>query len=147
MTLGGAKPLRKVRHPMNPLNAYLALEIMHDHAVRAERHRRARPRQAGSPAPRYEAVTIRRATPDDRNALERLAQLEGRRLPSGAALVAEVHGRVLAARWLDSGATLSDPFHPTADLGALLAARARHLGARPSFVAHPVRRLAAALRH
>src|SRR5688572_15140534 len=96
----------KVRHPMNPLNAYLAYEIMSDHAARAERHRRAHPRRTAPPAPHYEAVTIRRATPDDRRALARLAQLEGRRLPSGAALVAEVEGHLLAARWLDGGATL-----------------------------------------
>jgi hypothetical protein len=132
---------------MNPLNAYLALEIMKDHAARAERHRRAHPPRATVPVPRYEAVTIRRATPGDRTALERLAQLEGRRLPAGEALVAEVDGHVPAARWLRSGATLSDPFQPTSELAALLAARARHLGARPSLVAHPVRRLAAALRH
>jgi len=136
-----------VRHPMNPLNAYLAYEIMSDHAARAERHRRARRPRAPSRVPRDVAVTIRRALAEDRSALERIAQLEGRRLPSGAALVAEVDGRVMAARWLDGGATLSDPFQPTAELTALLDARARHLGARPSFVTHPVRRLAAVLRH
>jgi hypothetical protein len=132
---------------MNPLNAYLAYEIMSDHATRAERHRRARRPRAPSPVPRDVAVTIRRALPEDRSALERIAQLEGRPLPSGAALVAEVDGRVVAARWLDGGATLSDPFQPTSELIALLDARARHLGARPSFVTHPVRRLAAVLRH
>ena len=132
---------------MNPLNAYLAYEIMSDYAARAERHRRAHTREPAPPVPRYEAVTIRRATPDDRSTLERLAQLEGRRRPGGGALVAEVDGHVLAARWLDGGATLADPFQPTAELLSLLETRARHLGARPSFVTHPVRRLAAALRH
>jgi hypothetical protein len=131
---------------MNPLNAYLAYEIMSDHAARAERYRRAHPRRATQPAPRYEAVTIRRATPHDRSALERLAQLEGRRLPAGGALVAEVDGQVLAARWLDGGATFADPFQPTGELVSLLATRARHLGARPSFVAHPLRHVAASVR-
>ena len=132
---------------MNPLNAYLAYEIMSDHAARAERYRRAHPPRMAAPAPRYDAVTIRRATPGDRSALERLAQLEGRRVPAGAALVAEADGHVVAARWLDGGATLADPFRPTGELLSLLETRARHLGVRPSFVAHPLRRVATALRH
>ncbi len=37
---------------MNPLNAYLALEIMHDSMERAERERRStRPRGSGRPEP------------------------------------------------------------------------------------------------
>jgi hypothetical protein len=35
---------------MNQLNAYMALEIMHDSLERAERERRARPAQAQPPA-------------------------------------------------------------------------------------------------
>lgn len=38
---------------MNQLNAYLALEIMHDHMERAERHRRARPSREQPPGPRH----------------------------------------------------------------------------------------------
>ena len=130
---------------MNPLNAYLTLEIMHDHMERAERHRHARAAAAAA-APRYNAVTIRRAAGADGPALERLAQLEGRPAPAGPALVAEVERQVLAVDSLHDGATLADPFRPTEELLALLQARARHLGARPSFVTHPVRRTAAALR-
>ena len=130
---------------MNPLNAYLALEIISDHQRRAERHRRARPAPIAT-APGYDAVTIRRATEADGPALERLAQLEGRPTPAGPALVAEVGRRVLAARSLD-GVTLAHPFHPTSELVSLLEMRARHLGSRPRFATHPVRRIAAALRH
>ena len=36
---------------MNQLNAYLALEIMHDSMERAERERRAQPRAEQPPAP------------------------------------------------------------------------------------------------
>lgn len=43
---------------MNQLNAYMALEIMHDSMERAERQRRARPPRQQPPAPRYDAVTI-----------------------------------------------------------------------------------------
>ena len=131
---------------MNPLNAYLALEIMNDHMARAERHRRAHLARAQLPRPRYDAVTIRRTTPDDETALERLAQLEGRTSPGGPALVAEVDDRILAARWLGADQTLADPFLPTQELVSLLETRARHLGARPRLLTHPLRRLAAALR-
>jgi hypothetical protein len=130
---------------MNPLNAYLALEIISDHQRRAERHRLARPATVESAPGGYDAVTIRRATGADGPALERLAQLEGRPTPAGPALVAEVGRRVLAARSLD-GVTLAHPFHPTSELVSLLEMRARHLGSRPRFAAHPARRIAAALR-
>jgi hypothetical protein len=133
---------------MNPLNAYLALEIIHDHAERAERHRRAHMAHKGaSTPPRYDAVTIRRAGPDDSGALKRLAELEGAPPPQGPTLVAEVEDRILAAKPLDAGRTLADPFRPTAELESLLETRARHLGVRPRLIAHPLRRATAAFRH
>jgi len=42
---------------MHPLNAYLALEIMHDHMERAERHRRARPSREQQPGSRHALET------------------------------------------------------------------------------------------
>ena len=131
---------------MNPLNASLALELMNDHAARAERYRQAHRRRERGPSPGYEAVTIRRTSPDDWRALERLAQLEGRTVPDGPALAAEVDERILAARWIRAEVTLADPFLPTAELVALLDTRARHLGARPRTVTRPLRRAVAALR-
>jgi hypothetical protein len=130
---------------MNPLNAYLALEIMNERIERAERHRRAHPRRE-QPGPSYDAVTIRRTTPDDWSALERLAQLEGRAAPERQALVAEVDDRILAARWIHEDVTLADPFEPTGELLSLLETRARHLGARPRFVTRRLRRAVGALR-
>jgi hypothetical protein len=131
---------------MNPLNAYLAFEIMNDRIAHAERYRLAHAAREEASLPRYDAVTIRRATPDDWTAVERLAELEGRTPPSGAALVAEVDERILAVRWIRDDVMLADPFQPTGELVLLLDARARHLGARPRFLAHPLRRTAAALR-
>ena len=131
---------------MNPLNAYLALELMHDHAARAERYRRQHRHREPAPCRRYDAVTIRRATPDDRRALERLGQLEGRAVPDGPPLVAEADEQILAARWIDADVALADPFLPTAELVALLDIRARHLGARARRVTRPFRRAASALR-
>jgi hypothetical protein len=119
---------------------------MHDSIERAERDRRARLSQEQPPAPRYDAVTIRRTTPDDRPGLDRLAQLEGRIPPSGPALVAEVDDRILAARWTSDDVTLADPFLPTCELVSLLDTRARHLGEGPRLVTRRLRRAVAVLR-
>jgi hypothetical protein len=127
---------------MNPLNAYLAQSIMDERFARADAHRRAVARPAEPSPPRYESVTIRRATPDDRAALERLAALEGRSAPQGRALVAEAAGHVMAATWLDAGATLADPFQPTGELVALLKARSAQLG-QPGPATRHLRRAAA----
>jgi hypothetical protein len=131
---------------MNQLNAYLALETIHDNIERAERDRRARRSREQPPAPGYDAVTIRRTTPDDRTGLDRLAQLEGRIAPGGPALVAEVDDRILAARWTSEDVTLADPFVPTGELVSLLDTRARHLGERPRLVTRRLRRAFAVLR-
>ena len=84
-----------------------------------------------------EDVLIRRADGRDCRALDRLEQLEGRRLGLGGVLVAEVRGEVLAALPLGGGPPLADPFRRTAWLVELLE-RARqgldhaHPGGRPS---------------
>lgn len=72
------------------------------------------------------AVTIRRATDADHDALVRLAALDSGPLPE-ACLVAEVDGVLWAARSLTTGAVVADPFRWTADLVELLHERARHL--------------------
>ena len=66
---------------------------------------------------------IRYAEDRDAAALERLAQLEGRHLPAGRVLLAEVEGEVLAALPLAGGPPLADPFRPTASLVELLRTR------------------------
>jgi hypothetical protein len=65
-------------------------------------------------------VVVRLATDNDRAALARLAQLEGRMLPDGATLLAERHGVVLAAISIETAEAIADPFRPTADLVELL---------------------------
>src|SRR3954465_586681 len=70
--------------------------------------------------PLLAAVVIRPAYPDDASPLERLARLDSRRPLDGPMLVAERDGRVLAAIATRDGATIADPFSPTADLVALL---------------------------
>jgi hypothetical protein len=88
-----------------------------------------------------DTVTIRRATPSDGVALDRLAALDSAMPLTGDVLVAEAGGRVAAALSLRSGRAVSDPFLPTADLVALLRARAGRLVApRSALLARVSRR-------
>ena len=79
-------------------------------------------------------LTIRRAYPDDGDALVRLAQLDSGRAPSGPALVAESGGEIVAALDLERGTAIADPFVPTANIVELLrlhASRTAHEGRFP----------------
>ena len=59
----------------------------------------------------------------------KLSERDGRGKPPGPLLVAEVDGRLLAARSLEDGRSVADPFHHTAHLSELLALRSVHLHA------------------
>jgi hypothetical protein len=65
-------------------------------------------------------LTIRFARPDDGAALGVLAQLDSASVPAGPVLLAETGGRVLAALSLSDGASVADPFEPTAQVLELL---------------------------
>jgi hypothetical protein len=67
--------------------------------------------------------TIRAARPEDAQALRRLAQLEGARPLTGQVLVAELDGDPVAALSVETGATVSDPFRPSAEAVELLRQR------------------------
>ena len=73
------------------------------------------------------SFTIRRAGVADSGALARLAALDSSKPPAGHALVAEVGGELWAAVEIDSGASVSDPFRPSADLVDLLRFRAERM--------------------
>jgi len=75
-------------------------------------------------------VLIRAARGSDGNALEQLAQLDSARVPAGELLVAESDGEIVAAHAPASGATIADPFRPTATVVDLLRLRAASLGSR-----------------
>jgi hypothetical protein len=77
------------------------------------------------------SIVLRRAVADDAAALDRLAQLDSKRLPAGAHLIAESDGVMLAALAQPSGAVVADPFEPTADAVELLREWARQRTARP----------------
>jgi hypothetical protein len=80
-----------------------------------------------------ESLVIRGSRPDDRRALARLAELDGRRVLDGErVLIAEVDGVLRAAVPIDSGEPVADPFHPTAAVLEVLKLRAAQLrGDRP----------------
>src|SRR4051794_35060346 len=80
-------------------------------------------------------VTIRRAYPDDRAALRRLAILDSADPLTGDVLVAEVDGELRAAVALSGGVAIADPFHRTADLVELLRIRAARMDRPPIRVA------------
>ena len=89
-------------------------------------------------------VTIRHAAAGDMKALERLAALDSRRVPSGELFVAEVGGRLLAATSIDTGAVIADPFEHTAALVELLqiqASAVRPAAALPAVVDERVEEL------
>jgi len=72
------------------------------------------------------ALTIRVAqTPEP--ALDRLAELDGRVLPGGPSLVAEVDGRPIAALALADATAVADPMRPSAPFLELLRVRARQM--------------------
>jgi hypothetical protein len=100
-----------------------------------------RPRTIEEPTRRRESddapLTIRHADSVDLSALQRLAALDSRRIPSGELFVAEVSGSLLAAVSIDTGAVIADPFEHTAaivDLLRLHASAVRPPAPRPAVV-------------
>ncbi len=80
-----------------------------------------------------QALTIRMAYPDDRAALERLATLDAKPLPSEPLLVAEIEGELWAALSLSDGGAVADPFQPSGVLVALLRTRREQVTAASSW--------------
>jgi hypothetical protein len=72
-------------------------------------------------------VTLRYAVAADQPRLRHLAELDSGEPPQGAALVAEVDGRLRAALPLDGAAPIADPFHRGTELVELLRMRAAQL--------------------
>jgi hypothetical protein len=72
-------------------------------------------------------VCIRWATPEDLEALETVAVLDGKPLPAGPMLVAIVESRIWAALSTIDGHHVADPFVPSGELVGLLRTRASQL--------------------
>src|SRR3954468_21712035 len=103
-------------------NDNLLRTLSHYRSDDAQRFRRRSHTLDERPAPERETepVTIRHAHPADLRALERLAALDSRRLPSGELFVAELDGQLVAAVSIDTGAVIADPFEHTAAIVDLL---------------------------
>jgi hypothetical protein len=109
------------------------IELAHAHADALRRAGAVRtPASAQARSSADVAIVIRPSRPDDRSALERLAGLDSAPVPAAPLLVAEVDRALRAALSLHDGAVIADPFHRTAPLVALLAARAEQLRGEPS---------------
>lgn len=74
-------------------------------------------------------IVIRFARPSDAEALDRLQDLAGRRLPDLQLLVAEADGELVAAVPAGACDVVSDPFRVTLDIAELLRLRSRQLRA------------------
>jgi hypothetical protein len=97
-------------------------------AIAADRERALRKRaRTAWQRPRHGALQIRAATDADAAGLVRLARLDSSRPPSGTILVAEDDGKILAAMSVEDGASIADPFHPTASIVSMLRIRAEQL--------------------
>jgi hypothetical protein len=68
------------------------------------------------------------ATAGDQPALERLAQLDSTRAPSGELVIGELQGRLVAAISLIDGQSISDPFVAGSQIRELVRLRAEQLG-------------------
>jgi hypothetical protein len=78
------------------------------------------------------AITLRLATVEDADAIERLAAVYDRAPLTGPTLVAVVDGELQAALTLAGDRELMEPFLPTAGLVDLLASRAKQLREQPA---------------
>src|SRR4051794_16906711 len=145
---GGSIPTcMTLTDPLRPLSSYsLSYRITHstvkvEDTIMFTRSRSTRQETTERTMRRPVDVTIRRAFPDDAQALARLAALDGAKLPQTDVLVAEVAGELWAAVAVADDTTVADPFRPTAELVALLRERARQLRAAHAPAMTPIRRL------
>ena len=98
---------------------------------------------------RSPAVTIRWAAADDARRLEVLAALDESCVPKAPLLLAFVGDELWAAASLSTGAVISDPFRPSAEVVSLVLERGRQLTVparpRPKLSVRRLRRRAAAM--
>ena len=123
-------------HPL--LAASLINSFSNERVAGAKSRRSAKAAKAAGPGDAEpNEVIIRRASATDAPALVRLAALDsdlhaGRLLAEaadeGVVIVAEVDGELQAARVVDDGVSVANPFRPSAPQRQLLALRASQLG-------------------
>jgi hypothetical protein len=112
------------------MNPFLSKELAGEHIRdlrEAARGARVRADEQPERHDAFDDVSVRPFTEQDIDTVRLLAALDSKQMPTGAVLVAERSGEVIAAIALDGGDVLADPFKPTADVVALLRLRARQL--------------------
>lgn len=115
---------RKRRTPIQPeLHTRFASERLKDD------HSGIEPEPDGTATLAPESITIRPLREADVPAVELLAELESRPVPTGPLLLAEVEGTVEAAAGLETGETISNPFAPSGEAVSLLRVRLEQLRA------------------
>ena len=92
-------------------------------------HAGVRPEPDGTATIAPQAITIRPRHDADGPAVERLAALEERPVPSGPLLLADIEGTIEAALALETGEAIANPFCPSAEIVSLLELRAEQLRA------------------
>jgi hypothetical protein len=110
----------------------IAPSLLERHLLRRHPQPTAAERRAAALA-QEEPVVLRRAVSADALTLARLQQLDGRTLPAGDRVVAQVGGEVVAAAHVPSGVAVADPFVPSGPIAELLSLHAR--GLRPEATA------------
>jgi hypothetical protein len=90
-----------------------------------------------------DALTIRLSTDSDRQLIRDLADLDGGHPPDGEVVLAEVHGRLVAAVGMD-GTVVADPFERTAGVVKVLRAQIDGTPRRPRRGPRWLKRLVAA---
>ena len=111
--------------PSRPVNATItretAMRSYTSFSTPARRIRSGPPELTGT-------IMIRRSERYDLPALRRLAELDGRLLPAGSFLLAEIGDELVAAAPLDTDEEpMTDPFRPTGDVRELLRTNARRI--------------------
>jgi hypothetical protein len=128
-----------MNHPA--FHEFLLAEETHHHRQDA---RRPRPTRHSSAVVAESEVVLRLCTVHDDDALDRLAELEGKPLPRGRFVVALVDGALVAAQPLSGGKPLSDPFRATEQILPLMDLRVRQLTNGSGRRLLPLRRWSAA---
>ena len=114
---------------MQSLDSFVAAAQTADRHAAARNARQVRTARKASVAGGLRLV-LRRSSAEDEQALARLARLDSAPRPRGDMLVAEVDDVIVAAVPLEGGPAIADPFRPTADVVAILQARAELLAGR-----------------
>jgi hypothetical protein len=114
---------------MQTLDSFVAAAQTADRHAAARRSRTAR-KVRKSWLAGGQRLVLRRSSAEDEPALARLARLDSAPRPRSEMLVAEVDGEIVAAVPFAGGPAIADPFRPTADVVAILHARAELLAGR-----------------